>query len=214
MAKRGAKRNTAVTPVAVPVMQSALAVPKHQGPTLAGAADVTLAECEARGQFVIRGDLDEGRFASRVGEALEIELPVSPNTVNSTGDRHVFWMGPKEWLAVMSPRRADKLRIKLEQKLRKHHAAVVDVGHSRVVFGLRGRRARDVLMKGCAIDLHPREFGQGQCVQTRLARCHILLHQLDETPAYEMYVHRSFARYAWAWLADATLEYAPRTAPN
>jgi sarcosine oxidase gamma subunit len=35
----------------------------------------------------------------------------------------------------------------------------------------------------------------------------MLLHQLDDGPGYDIYVHRSFAIYAWSWLADASREY-------
>ena len=66
---------------------------------------------------------------------------------------------------------------------------------------------RDVLRKGTSIDLHPKAFGPGQCAQTGIARCHMLLHQTSDEPAYDIYVHRSFADYLWRWLEDAAREY-------
>ena len=35
----------------------------------------------------------------------------------------------------------------------------------------------------------------------------MLLHQLDDSPSYDVYVHRSFAVYAWRWLCDGAGEY-------
>jgi sarcosine oxidase subunit gamma len=35
----------------------------------------------------------------------------------------------------------------------------------------------------------------------------MLLHQLDDGPSYDIYIHRSFAVYAWSWLSDAAREY-------
>ena len=52
---------------------------------------------------------------------------------------------------------------------------------------------------------------------TLLAKAGVIIHQTSpispdgtpayETPVYEIYVHRSFADYAWRWLEDAGLEY-------
>ena len=87
------------------------------------------------------------------------------------------------------------------------HHAVADVSHSRTVMGLEGPLAREVLMKGTNVDLHPRIFAPNNCIQAHLGRCHMLLHQTDAAPRYDIYIHRSFAVYAWNWLSDASREY-------
>jgi len=89
---------------------------------------------------------------------------------------------------------------------------VVEVGESMTVIALTGPRAADVVSKGCTIDLHPSVFPSGIVVRTLLAKTGIILHQVSDTssgdaPTYEIYVHRSFADYAWRWLEDAGLEY-------
>ena len=173
----------------------------------AGTGDVCLTELEVPGQLALRGDPAERRFAARAAGVLQLELPIEANTVIANNERRVIWMGPREWLIVTEAEPVTRLQAELVDALGNEHTAVVDVSHAREIFGLRGPKARRVLMKGCAIDLHPREFGPGQCVQTRLARCHMLLHQLDDAPSYHIYVHRSFARYAWTWLRDAGQEF-------
>jgi len=35
----------------------------------------------------------------------------------------------------------------------------------------------------------------------------VLIHQVSDAPAYELYVLRSFADYLWRWLEDAAREY-------
>ena len=87
------------------------------------------------------------------------------------------------------------------------HFAVSDVSDSRAVIGIAGINARDVLMKGCSLDLHPRVFKAGDCAQSGFARCHMLLHQINDIPTYDVYIHRSFSDYAWRWLEDAAREY-------
>ena len=67
--------------------------------------------------------------------------------------------------------------------------------------------ARDLLAKGCTLDLHPRAFKVGACAQTGLARAGAILHLVDEAPTFEITILRSFADYMWVWLADAAEEY-------
>ena len=66
---------------------------------------------------------------------------------------------------------------------------------------------RELLAKGCPLDLHPRAFDVGQCAQSHLAKAPILIRQLDREPSFEIVVRRSFADYFWLWLEDAAAEY-------
>ena len=64
-------------------------------------------------------------------------------------------------------------------------------------------------MKGCRLDLHPRAFAPGACMQTALARAQVILHQSDDAPTYEITVRNSFAVYFATWLLDAMAQYRP-----
>jgi sarcosine oxidase subunit gamma len=87
------------------------------------------------------------------------------------------------------------------------HAAV----HRRIGSAHRHRgrrpRARDLLAKGTSIDLHPRLFGPGRCVQTGFAGANIVLRQIDEVPSFEILVPNSFAEHLWSWLEGGAREY-------
>ncbi len=171
------------------------------------AAGVTLCERPRRGQLVLRGDIGSRAFVSALRRVLGVGAPRAPNTVRQKGDAMLLWLGPDEWLIVVPGGREAKLGAELRKALARQHTALTDVSDSRVVIGVTGPHVRDVLMKGCSLDLHPRAFSAGRCAQTRLARAHMLLHQLDESPGYDVYVHRSFADYVWRWLEDAAEEY-------
>jgi sarcosine oxidase, subunit gamma len=138
-----------------------------------------------------------GPAAGRVGEALGTPLPVVPNTGNDT----VLWLGPDEWLVFG----ADEERVR--DALGDEPGSVVDVSANRVVLELSGPAAREVLAKGCSIDLHPRAFGPGRCAQTLLARAAVVVHQVDDVPTYRLLVRPSFAGYLTAWLRDAMAEF-------
>lgn len=168
----------------------------------------------ASGQLCLRGD-SGGRFAAIIESVWGVALPVAANTVssqddderNDSGQRRILWLGPDEWLAVCADDEVHALHTALDQALAGEHALVSDVSHSRVVIALRGAHARDVLSKGCSLDLDAVAFGAGQCAQTALARAHMLLHQFSNAPCYHVYAHRSYAGYIYAWLEDAAREY-------
>jgi sarcosine oxidase, subunit gamma len=168
---------------------------------------VTMRERAYRTMVTLRGDADDEAFRSAVTGATAVALPREPTTAAVSGSRSILWMGPDEWLVVAPPDARDSLPAALAGALEGQHAAAVEVGESMTVIALSGPRARDVLAKGCTIDLHPRVFDPGRVVRTLLAKVGIILHQTDEAPTFEVYVHRSFADYAWRWLEDAGLEY-------
>lgn len=170
-------------------------------------AGVILTEQAPTAQLALRGDGSSEEFRAAVAGALTLALPVGARTTTRRDDEAILSLGPDEWLVVLPMKVASERVEALAGRLSGTHHALVDVTHSRTVIGLAGDHARDVLMKSTNVDVHPRAFSAGQCIQARLARCHMLLHQLDESPAFDIYVHRSFAVYAWMWLLDASAEY-------
>jgi sarcosine oxidase subunit gamma len=165
-----------------------------------GAAGITLGESAHRAIINIRGDAQDGAFTAAVKNATGCDLPAAANTVASAGDVRILWLGPNEWWVVGTDARRAGLIDGLRQAFAGQHTNVTDVSESRTVITLSGPAARDVLARGISNDLHPRVFGPGQCLQTSLSRTNVLLHQVGDEPAYEIYVLKSFADYLWRWL--------------
>ena len=178
-----------------------------------GDAGVMLAESPIRGLLVLRGDSAGAEFRSTVSAVLGLDPVVEPLTAARKRDVSMLWLGPHEWLVVTPDRRAERIERTLRDALEGQHAALTDVSHARSVLVLSGPDARAVLAKGCPLDFHPRVFGPGRCAQSRLAKCQVLIHQTDAAPAFDIYVQRSFAEYAWTWLEDAGQEFGVRIAP-
>ena len=139
--------------------------------------------------------------------ALGFALPATPNTTAAGAGRTALWLGPDEWLIVAAPGAETALEVELGEALAGGLGSVVDSSANRTAIVLRGPAARDVLAKGCALDLHPRAFGPGRCAQTLLARAQVVLEQLDDAPAYRLLVRGSFADYLGTWLLDAMAEF-------
>lgn len=171
-----------------------------------GDAGVVLCERRFVGKINLRGEPTES-FRDAVAGALGCAPPVDANTTGQSGDNIVLWLGPNEWLVVTPPGGEFEAATSLRAKLEGQHAAVTDVSEGRAVIGLSGAHARDVLTKGCPLDVHPREFKAGDCAQSTLGRALVILHQTSDAPAYDIYVERSFADYLWTWLEDAAAEY-------
>lgn len=131
-----------------------------------------------------------------------VPLPVEPNTYARDGDLLVLWLGPDEWL-VIAPPDSDGLEEQLRAAL-PPGGAVIDVSAQRTTFRLSGPAVRDVLARGCALDLHPRAF-TGCCAQTMVARTQAIL--VEEAGEFLVLVRSSFAAYLGEWLLDAAAEY-------
>jgi len=159
------------------------------------------------GHFNLRGDPHDARFMVGSREALGAELPIAPNTAIEAQGNVVYWLGPNEWLVVTPHESAAVVEAALRTALTGMRFALTDVSGGQTVVILRGRAVRDVLAKGCPLDLDPRVFRVGACAQSHLDKVPILLRPLDPGHAFEIVVRRSFADYFWLWLEDAAAEY-------
>ena len=171
-----------------------------------------ISEIRFRDMLSLRGNKKDPNFTSAIQKITRCSLPEELNTASrATSDLTIFALGPDEWLIVTISGNGNKLKNKLRKQLEQQHASVTPVGESRTIIRLTGRNIRDILAKGCTIDLHPNSFGPGQCAQTLLARTDILLHCIESNPlnadVFDIYVNRSYAEYAWNWVEDAGREY-------
>ena len=151
---------------------------------------VELREIDGLRLTILRGS--GAGFRAAVAGVLRSELPKAPNTVSG----RALWLGPDEWLIVSD---SDVTGV-LETVLEGEHCAIVDVSEARAVLELSGPGAPDVLASGCRLDLEA--LRPGSCAQTVLARAHVLL-EPRKGGVWLLYVGRSFAAYARAWLEDA-----------
>lgn len=182
----------------------------------AGKAGVRIGEIPYRGQINLRGNRAKKPFRDAVEKACGLVLPYTPNTVAGNHDLadgpRALWLGPEEWLMVCAPGSEAGLADALRRELAGRRAAVTDVGEARTVIALSGPKARQVLMKGCSLDFHPKSFAPGHCTQSPLAHLPAIIHHIafDKKTGgsdYDIYIARSFAEFLWRWLEDAGDEY-------
>jgi sarcosine oxidase subunit gamma len=181
---------------------------------LAARADVEIANarviCAERpflGHINLRGDAHDAQFVAAVVRIVGAPVPTTPNTVARGDDNVVYWLGPDEWLIVTPTEREGVIARELRAGLADLFVAVTEISGGQTVIALRGDAVRELLAKGCPLDLHARVFGVDRCAQSHLAKAPILVRQVDEAPSFEIVVRRSFADYLWTWLEDAASEY-------
>ena len=194
-------------------MADTLATKMRRGPldgidaSLASNGNVALRPTGFRTLVNLRAGADDRAFASALSDLFGLELPAEANRYIGNGEHTLLWLGPDEWLLLAPDNEAPGIENRLRAALGDDPwLAVVDLSHNYTGLTLSGPSARDVLAKGCPLDLHPRTFREGQCAQTILAGTRVLLRAMA-SDTFELWVRNSFARYTVQWLTDAMAEY-------
>jgi sarcosine oxidase subunit gamma len=133
-------------------------------------------------------------------------LPAEPNKIASIGTRRALWLGPDETLLMIEEEQEAEFMLNLKTLLGDAHYAATPVSDAIKIFQLGGTRRLDVLAKGCALDLHPASFKQGDCAQSMLAHAAITL-AADTPDSLLLFCRTSYSDYVTSWLKDAAVEY-------
>lgn len=156
---------------------------------------------------------------SEAGErlaALTGGLPSASGDLCTSGDTSVLWLGPAEFLLVAPANSHESLGGDLPRALISAlgdgKGQVVDLSANRTTFELSGPRARAVLEKGCALDLHPRVLKAGTALSTEIGGIPAILWKTEEE-TYRIFPRASFAEFLGRWLLDAMREYASPEVP-
>jgi sarcosine oxidase subunit gamma len=156
----------------------------------------------------LRGDAADAAFADAVRQATGAQVPTRANTVAQGVGCDVLWLGPDEWLVRSRQPQAAQLEKKLAAALAGQYASVVDVGSGYTVLRVQGTHVRDVISRGCPLDLHPKVFAPGLCAQSHYFKASIVLIPVAGD-AFEIVVRRSFADYFCRIMLDAAAPLLP-----
>ena len=178
-----------------------------EGRHAAAPPDAPVVITERRGlslvQVIARHDQEQA-VAERLG------LDPAPRLASPIAAGTALWLAPGAWMVVAEGLEEGTLQQSLLDELQ-GLAAVVDQSHGRAALRLSGPRARDVLAKGCRLDLHPRVFTPGMCAQSAIAQIGVLLHQIDGSPTYDLYLFAGYALDFLEWLTSSAAEFGYRT---
>jgi len=129
----------------------------------------------------------------------------------SSGGHLVVSVRPARWLLLSPPASPGSAAARWERNVQ-GQAAVTDMSAALAACVLAGPRAREMLTRGCRLDLSPAVFGPGEAAATIMAQVSVTLAALPEcllllTPA-------STARHFREWLAGTAAPFGlVRAAP-
>ena len=158
--------------------------------------DLSVSETGFTSKVNLRGDFASPAAVSVLNTLLGMECDLTPNTFVNNGASTLFWLGPDERLLYTdsNPQSViDAWRVN-------PGTSAVDVSDYSTVLRLSGSKVRDVVASGAPFDVHPAEFGVGQCAQTRFGNASILLSNHADTPVFQLQVRWSFAEYVFEYI--------------
>jgi len=159
------------------------------------------------GYLNLRGKSSNTAFLAAILKVLGCEPPTEANTMVESGDTHIYWLGPDEWLVITPTDQQGKVQADLKKALAGVFSSVVDNSSGLTMLEITGDNAANLLATDCPLDLHPREFRPGQCAQTRLAKAGMTIAPLRKGAGFEVIIRRSFADYLLLWMQDAAVAF-------
>jgi sarcosine oxidase, subunit gamma len=163
---------------------------------------ISMREISERGMIDLRGLATDKKFMAAAKSVLGFDLPKSPRSSASWGDMKALWLSPDQWLILCTRSKINALHTELNAALGNIHSLAVDVSDMRAIIRLEGEGVREVLMKGSTLDLISDDYKAGTVRRMRFAEIATLLHVVEDN-AIDVYVFRSYAEYAWAFLVKA-----------
>ena len=158
--------------------------------------------------FIAMADVRLGAVGAAASAGLGVDLPTVPNTWVPAGTGRATWLGPDEWLLSSTTETPEEFEARVRAAVLPLGGSATDVSAQRIGLRLTGARVREVLAKGCSLDLHPWTFRRGNSAQTALGQAGVVLLALSEAgDDYAVLVRSSFAGYLADWLLDAALEF-------
>lgn len=179
--------------------------PGTYGRKIAGGPGIALCERPNLSIVQVAAYPDTAENTGRVIKSLIGVLPPpEPNRSIMIESTQMCWIGPHKWWIIETDQRnrAESITSQLGDD-----AAVTTQGHGRSCIRLSGPNARDLLSKGCTLDVHPSRFSAGHCAQTSLGHVNALINCIDDEPTFDLFVLRSYAVSFWEWITDAAGEF-------
>ena len=131
-----------------------------------------------------------------------LKFPEATMKVNSNKDTRILWSGPSNWLLVSTKK--DILN-SVQKICDDKNFAVTDLSHSRAIIELKGSNSKEVLKKGCPINLN--EFKVNNCANSVFHGITITIDMVSNDPeTFRIFALRSFGESLYHSITDACLE--------
>jgi sarcosine oxidase subunit gamma len=172
---------------------------------------LTIAEPSRHRLSLLRTKRIDPQQRQGLESVLGAALPESPSA-SSSGFHEILWLAPGQWLIRDTDAERD-ISARIEEACRGALFHVTDVTDALRAVEIDGRRAGDLIAKGCSLDLHPTVFRVGQAKRSLLGQIRVLLHQVSGS-CYRIYFDVSVQEHAMQWVKVSAEEFSHDLALN
>tara|TARA_B100001765_G_C19454092_1_gene316044 strand:- start:190 stop:777 length:588 start_codon:yes stop_codon:yes gene_type:complete len=131
-----------------------------------------------------------------------LKFPEDSMQVSSNNDTRILWTGPSNWLLVSTKQ---NILNSVQNICDDRNFAVTDLSHSRAVIELKGSKSKEILKKGCPINLN--EFKVNNCANSVFHGITITIDMVSNDPeTFRVFALRSFGESLYHGITDACLE--------
>ena len=133
----------------------------------------------------------------------DLYLPLENLKVTANKEIRILWNAPRAWLVISSKKNiVSTIKDKFDDK----NFAVTDISHSRAVIQIKGLQAKEVLKKGCPININ--EIQVNNCAGTVFNGITVVVDFVNNNPdTFNLLALRSFGETFYHHVTDAVLEF-------
>jgi len=132
-----------------------------------------------------------------------LDLPLESLKVTANKETRVLWNAPRTWLIISSKK---NIINNIKDKCDHSNFAVTDISHSRAVIQIKGLQAKEVLKKGCPININ--EIQVNNCAGTVFNGITVVVDFVNNNPdTFNLLALRSFSETFYHHITDAALEF-------
>ena len=133
----------------------------------------------------------------------ELEFPNENLKVTTNNKTRILWNAPKTWLIISGK---ENIIDTIKGKCSEENFAITDISHSRSVIQIKGAQAREVLKKGCPLNIN--EFEINNCAGSVFHGITIVVDCINDNPdTFNLLTLRSFGESFYHHITDAALEF-------
>ncbi len=138
-------------------------------------------------------------------DTIQIEglgFPIENSKVESNKETRILWSAPRTWFVIS---KKENIINNIKEKCTDENFAITDISHSRAVIQIKGLEAREILKKGCPLNIN--EFKTNNCAGTVFHGISIVVDLIDNNPdTFNLLTLRSFGESFYHHITDAALE--------
>ena len=133
----------------------------------------------------------------------DLDLPLESLKVTANKETRVLWNAPRTWLIISNKK---NIINNIKDKCDHSNFAVTDISHSRAVIQIKGLQAKEVLKKGCPININ--EIQVNNCAGTVFNGITVVVDFVNNNPdTFNLLALRSFGETFYHHITDAALEF-------